>query len=75
MTNFHFQRKLASDELYDTLFFATGEYPVKTKTPEFRMLAVPGFHIKIKHFKNIVVNGDMCKSVSEAKYVVQDLIR
>ena len=75
MTNFHFQRKLASDELYDTLFFATGEYPTKTKTPEFRILVVPGFHIKIKHFKNIVVNGDMCKSVSEAKYAVQDLIR
>jgi hypothetical protein len=75
MTNYHFQRKLVSDELYDTLFFATGEYPVKTKTPEFRTLSAPGFQIKILHFKNITVNGDKCKSVSEAKYVVQDLIQ
>lgn len=75
MTNHHFQRKLASDELYDTLFFATGEYPIKTKTAEFRTLSAPGFQIKIMHFKNIIVNGDKCKSVSEAKYVVQDLIQ
>jgi hypothetical protein len=75
MINVHFQRKIASDELYDTLFFATGEYPKKTKTPEFRMLNAPGFEIKIMTFKRIVVNGDKCTSVSEAKYVVQDLIR
>lgn len=75
MTNHHFQRKLASDELYDTLFFATGEYPIKSKQPEFRTLVAPGFHIKILHFKNITVNGDKCKSVSEAKYVVQDSLR
>jgi hypothetical protein len=75
MANNHFQQKIASDELSDTLFFATGEYPIKTKTAEFRTLAVPGFSIKILHFKNITVNGDKCRSVSEAKYVVQDLIK
>lgn len=72
--NAHFQRKLASDELYDTLFFATGECPVKTKTPEFRILQVPGFHVKILNFRNIFVNNDKCKSVAEAKYVIQELI-
>ena len=74
MSNVHFQRKVASDELWDTLFFATGEYPEKTKQPEFRTLEVPGFFVKIVNFKNITVNGDRCKSVSEAKYVIQELI-
>lgn len=73
--NVHFQRKLASDELWDTLFCATGEYPVKTKTPEFRTLEVPGFHVKIMNFRNILINDDKCRSVSEAKYAIQELIR
>lgn len=74
MSNVHFQRKVASDELWDTLFFATGEYPIKTKNPEFRMLEVPGFSVKIVNFKNITVNGDKCRSVHEAKFVIQELI-
>lgn len=73
--NVHFQRKIANDELWDTLFMATGEYPIKSKQPEFRTLEVPGFHVKIVNFRNISVNGDKCKSVSEAKYVIQDLIK
>lgn len=73
--NVHFQRKVASDELWDTLFMATGEYPTKDKQPEFRVLQVPGFHVKIVNFRNISVNGDKCKSVSEAKFVIQELIR
>lgn len=73
--NVHFQRKMASDELWDTLFFATGEYPTKVKQPEFRSLEVPGFHVKIVNFRNITVNGDKCKSVGEAKFVIQELIQ
>lgn len=75
MSNIHFQRKAASDELYDTLFFATGECPIKSKQSEFRTLTAPGFEIKIMHFKSIIVNGDKCKSVTEAKYVVQDSLQ
>jgi hypothetical protein len=75
MTNVHYQRKVASDELWDTLFFATGEYPTKSKQPEFRMLEVPGFSVKIVNFKNITVNGDKCRSVHEAKFVIQELIQ
>ena len=73
--NVHFQRKIASDELWDTLFFATGSYPQKTKQPEFRALEVPGLYVKIVNFKNLSVNGDKCRSVSEAKYVIQELIK
>lgn len=74
MANVHFQRKIAGDELRDTLFFATGERAEKIKTPEFVTLRVPQFEVKIVNFKNITVNGDKCRSVSEAKYVIQDLI-
>lgn len=74
MANVMWQQKVASDELWDTLFFATGSYPEKYKCPEFRSLEVPGFHVKILNFRNIVVNGDKCKSVSEAKFVIQDLL-
>jgi hypothetical protein len=74
MSNVHFQRKIAADELWDTLFFATGAMPVKQKTPEFRALEVPGIKVKIMHFRSITVNGDKCRSVSEAKYVVQQII-
>lgn len=74
MANVHFQRKIAGDELRDTLFFATGDRAEKIKTPEFVTLRVPQFEVKIVNFKNITVNGDKCRSVSEAKYVIQDLI-
>lgn len=74
MANVHFQRKIAGDELRDTLFFATGNRAEKIKTPEFVTLRVPQFEVKIINFKNITVNGDKCRSVSEAKYVIQELI-
>jgi hypothetical protein len=74
MSNIHFQQKTASDELWDTLFFATGEYPVKQKLPEFRTLEVPGFKLKIKSFRSILVNDKKCTSVSEAKFVIQQQI-
>jgi hypothetical protein len=75
MVNVHFQRKIAGDELRETLFFATGNRVEKSKTPEFVTLRVPNFVVKIKHFKHITVNDDVCRSVSEAKYVIQELIR
>lgn len=74
MANVFFQRKIASDELRDTLFFATGCGVEKIKSPEFTVLRVPQFEVKIVNFKNITVNGDKCRSVSEAKYVIQELI-
>jgi hypothetical protein len=74
MSNVHFQRKIAGDELRDTLFFATGHRAEKIKCPEFVTLRVPQFEVKIVNFKNIKVNGDKCRSVSEAKFVIQESI-
>ena len=47
MANVHFLRKLAKDELWDTLFFATGELPSVEKTKDFYVMSVPGFTTKM----------------------------
>lgn len=72
--NVHFLRKLASDELRDTLFFATGQTVVKMKQSDMVRLQAGKFDVKIKTNRAITVNGDKCKSVPEAKYVIQSLI-
>jgi len=74
MANMHFLRKLACDELYDTLFFATGEIPVKTKSSEFVIMRSGNLNIKVVHPRKIYVNDDLCKSTLEAKYAVCDII-
>jgi hypothetical protein len=74
MVNIHFQQKVASDELRDTLFFATGNRAEKIKSPEFVTLRVPQLEVKIKHFKHITVNGDVCRSIPEAKFAIQQFI-
>ena len=74
MANVHFLRKIASDELRDTMFFATGERVVKDRQKAFWTLTAGPFSVKIVTNRNITVNGDKCKSVPEAKYVIQSLI-
>ena len=71
MSNIHFQMKLISDELWDTMFFCTGNRPISSKTKESRTLSFDtGFKVLIKSFRSISVNGDMCKSIPEAKFVI-----
>lgn len=72
--NVHFLRKIASDELMDTLFFATGSRVVKTKQKSHWDLSAGGIAVKIVTNRNITVNGDKCKSVPEAKYVIQEML-
>jgi hypothetical protein len=72
MVNTAFLRKLASDELMDTLFFATGERVEKTKEKSHWTLKAGKYNVVIVSNRNIKVNGDMCKSVPEAKYVIQE---
>lgn len=70
-----FMRKLVSDELRDTLFFATGQRPVKERGKDVIILTVEGFaEVKIHSHKRIYVNGDMCRHSPEAKYAIQELI-
>ena len=71
MSNVHFQMKQVSDELWDTMFFCTGKYPTSEKGKESRTLSFDsGFKVLIKSFRSILVNGDMCKSIPEAKFII-----
>jgi hypothetical protein len=74
VANVHFLRKLASDELRDTMFFATGQVPSKERDPKFVLLKADWINVKIVTNRNITVNGDKCKSVHEAKFAIQQLI-
>lgn len=70
--NIHFLRKIASDELRETLYFATGITTEKVRTPNFTTLKAGVFNVKIISNRNIVVNGDKCRSINEAKYLIQE---
>ena len=67
---------LVADELWDTLFFATGQHPEKEKTKDYTILRVPGFaEVKIHSHRKIYVNGDFCRYSPEAKFVIQEMIQ
>ena len=71
MANNHFLRKMAADELIETLFFSTGNRVTKTRTPDTTTLSVPDVTIVIRHNKNIKINGEMHKSIHLAKLKLQ----
>ena len=72
MANNYFLRKLAQDDLWDTVFFATGEVPQKEKTDSYTILKTTPFTLKIYHNRNIHVNGRKCKSVHEVRTFIQE---
>ena len=74
MANNYFLRKMASDELMDTLFFSTGNRPTKTKSPNATTLSVDDVTVVIRHNKNIKINGYTCRSIVEAKKKLQGMI-
>ncbi len=74
MANNHFLRKMASDELLDTLFFSTGSVVTKTRTPDTTTLSVPNVTVVIRHNRNIKINGELHKSIHEAKLKLQRMI-
>ena len=74
MANIHFERKACSDELKETLFFATGIVPQKERSTTHVLLTAGNFEIKIVGFKNISVNGVKQKSLTQAKYEIQRII-
>ncbi len=71
--NIHFLRKMACDELFDTVFFATGQRVNKTKNKDGYILSTPTLEVKIASNKRIFVNNDFCRNVPEAKWVIQHL--
>jgi hypothetical protein len=75
MANIHFLRKLASDELYDTLFFASGEVPIKIKSKDFVTLKTTPFEAKIYSTRKIILNDRRFNTVHEARLIIQQCMR
>jgi hypothetical protein len=70
-----FLRKLAADEILDTMFFATGHRAEKDKThKDYWVLKNEVLEVKIYNNRKIIVNNDKCRSIPEAKWVIQDII-
>lgn len=57
MANVAFIRKLIADELYDTLFFVSGEVPVKTRSKASTILEVPRIKVEIINGRKMYMNG------------------
>lgn len=71
MANIHFLRKMAQDDLWDTIFFASGEVPTKNKTKDFVELNTKPFNIKIYSNRKILINGNKLTAVKDAKRFIQ----
>lgn len=71
MANIAFMRKLIADELYDTLYFVSGEVPVKTRTTASTILEVPLIKIKIINGRKIYFNDKEYKYSSHIKKDIQ----
>ena len=74
MSNLNFFTKLAVDELYDTLFFATGERPRKVYTDSSVNLTVSSFEMVIVNARKIAINGEKFKNTADAKIYIQERI-
>lgn len=74
MANIHFERKACSNELKETLFFATGVVPVKEKFSTHVTLKALDIEVNDLDFKNITVNSTKLKSLAQARYEIQRMI-
>lgn len=71
MANIHFLRKMAQDDIWDTLVFAAGEIPVKTKTKDFVELKTKPFDVRIYSNRRIVINGNKLTAIKDVKQFIQ----
>ena len=72
--NLGFTNKLIKDELKDTLFFATGEYPETSRDKHTYTMKTSDFKVIIKGYRSITVNDEKCKSPREAKWEISHAI-
>jgi hypothetical protein len=73
VANVHFQRKIVSEELSDTLYFSLGTRATRTRSPNNWTLTTNEFKVVIVNTRNITVNQEKCKSIPEAKYTIHYL--
>lgn len=71
MANTAFIRKLVADELYDTLFFVSGEVPVKTRKSNSVILDVPMISVEIFNGRKMHLNGKEYRSSGVVRQDIQ----
>lgn len=71
MANTAFIRKLVADELYDTLFFVSGEVPVKTRKSNSVILDVPMISVEIFNGRKMNLNGKEYRSSGVVRQDIQ----
>jgi hypothetical protein len=71
MANTAFIRKLIADELYDTLFFVSGEVPIKTRSKLSTVLEVPRIKVEIINGRKMYMNGTQYRFSGEVRQEIQ----
>ena len=71
MANVAFIRKLIADELYDTMFFATGVIPTKTRSKASTILEVPFIKVEIVNGRKVYLNGMEYRHGGQVKKDIQ----
>lgn len=66
-----FIRKLIADELYDTLFFVSGEVPIKTRSKSSTVLEVPRIKVEIINGRKMYMNGTQYRFSGEVRQEIQ----
>lgn len=75
MANVHYLRHITQEALWDTIFFAAGRVPAKEKTKDFIQLIAAPYDVKIYSNRKILINGNRCNTMNEAKLFIQHTIR
>jgi hypothetical protein len=73
MANVAFIRKLIADELYDTMFFVSGEVPIKTRSKVSTILEVPRIKVEIINGRKMYMNGSEYKFSSQIRQDIQQV--
>jgi hypothetical protein len=69
--NLAFLRKLIADELYDTMFFVSGEIPIKTRSKASTILEVPRIKVEIINGRKIYMNGTEYRFSGQVRQDIQ----
>lgn len=71
MANVAFIRKLIADELYDTMYFVSGEIPIKTRSKASTILEVPRIKVEIINGRKVYLNGMEYRHAGQIKKDIQ----
>lgn len=72
MANVAFIRKLITDDLYDTMYFVSGEIPVKTRSKASTILEVPRIKVEVINGRKVLLNGIEYRHGGQVKKDIQE---